>query len=136
MSHLTGENRKTIASMLVRKASCKEIAEAIGCDPTTTSKEIKKNSIIPKETKGDKKILYKKLDRYPFVCLMLIDKESAKERIALTVSFEQLTIFPIRRLLKSQLDSLICKILLISTIFMLLGINEIPLVEVNINNLD
>ena len=69
MSHLTEENRKTISNMLTHKATCKEIAERIGCDPTTISKEIKKNRVISKEAKGDKKILCKKLDRYPYVCL-------------------------------------------------------------------
>lgn len=69
MSHLTEEDRKTINNMLSHKATCREIAEKIGCDPTTVSKEIKKNRIIAKESKGDKKILCKKLDRFPFVCL-------------------------------------------------------------------
>ena len=69
MSHLTEENRKTISNMLTHKATCKEIAERIGCDPTTISKEIKKNRVISKEAKINKKILCKKLDRYPYVCL-------------------------------------------------------------------
>ena len=69
MSHLTDEDRKTIANMLSHKARCIEIANKIGCDPTTISKEIKKNRIISKEAKGDKKILCKKLEKYPFVCL-------------------------------------------------------------------
>ena len=69
MSHLTGEDRKKISNMLSHGASCKDIANAIGCDPTTISKEIKKNRVISKEAKGDKKILCKKLDRFPFVCL-------------------------------------------------------------------
>ena len=69
MSHLSEENRKTISNMLSHKAKCKEIAEVIGCDPTTIAKEIKRNRIVSKEAKGDKKILCKKLDRYPFVCL-------------------------------------------------------------------
>ena len=64
MSHLTEENRKTISNMLTHKATCKEIAERIGYDPTTISKEIKKNRVISKEAKGNKKILCKKLDRY------------------------------------------------------------------------
>ncbi len=67
MSHLTFENRKLIASMLAHKKKCKEIAEAIGCDPTTISKEIKKHRVISKEGK-EKKFLCKKLDRFPFVC--------------------------------------------------------------------
>lgn len=55
--------------MLTHKATCKEISERIGCDPTTISKEIKKNRVISKEAKGNKKILCKKLDRYPYICL-------------------------------------------------------------------
>ena len=69
MSHLTDDDRKKISNMLAHKAKCIDIANAIGCDPTTISKEIKKNRIISKEAKGDKKILCKKLDRFPFVCL-------------------------------------------------------------------
>ena len=69
MSHLTDDDRKTISNMISHKATCKEIADRIGCDPTTISKEIKKNRVISKEAKGDKKILCKKLERYPFVCL-------------------------------------------------------------------
>lgn len=42
MSHLTEENRKTISSMITHNNTCVDIAEAIGCDPTTIAKEIKK----------------------------------------------------------------------------------------------
>lgn len=69
MSHLKDDDRKIIANMLFRKAKCVEIANKIGCDPTTISKEIKKNRVISKEAKGDKKMLCKKLEKYPFVCL-------------------------------------------------------------------
>ncbi|HHT67023.1 MAG TPA: helix-turn-helix domain-containing protein, partial [Erysipelotrichaceae bacterium] len=70
MPHLTDDDRKIISNMLSHKAKCCEIANRIGCDPTTISKEIKKNRIISKEarTKGNK-ILCKLLDRFPFVCL-------------------------------------------------------------------
>lgn len=68
MSHLTNDNRNTIASMLAHERSCKDIAEAIGCDPTTISKEIKKNRIISNPSKLRSKILCKKLDRFPYVC--------------------------------------------------------------------
>ena len=68
MSHLTNDNRNTIASMLAHEKSCKDIAEAIGCDPTTISKEIKKNRIISNPSKLKSKILCKKLDRFPYVC--------------------------------------------------------------------
>lgn len=69
MPHLTKEDRRTICSMLSHKATCREIAERIGCDPTTVSKEIEKNRIVSKEAKGSKKILCRKLDRFPYVCL-------------------------------------------------------------------
>lgn len=68
MSHLTNDNRNTIASMLAHEKSCKDIAEAIGCDPTTISKEIKKNRIISNPSKLKSKMLCKKLDRFPYVC--------------------------------------------------------------------
>ena len=69
MPHLTIDNRKMISSMITHHAKCREIAEIIGCDPTTIAKEIKKNRIISKEARGDKKILCKKLERFPYVCL-------------------------------------------------------------------
>jgi IS30 family transposase len=69
MSHLSDENRKTICVMLSHKAKCKEIAEMIGCDPTTIAKEIKKNRIVSKECVGNKVLLCKRLERFPFVCL-------------------------------------------------------------------
>ena len=51
MSHLTNDDRGTIASMLAHERSWKDIAEAIGCDPTTISKEIKNNQIISNSSK-------------------------------------------------------------------------------------
>lgn len=69
MSHLTEDNRKTITSMLAHGKRCVEIANVIGCDPTTIAKEIKLNRIISKQatTKGNK-ILCKKLERFPYIC--------------------------------------------------------------------
>ena len=69
MSHLTFENRKLISSMITQGKKCIEIAKAIGCDPTTIAKEIKKNRIISKEAKYKSKILCKKLERFPYVCV-------------------------------------------------------------------
>ena len=69
MSHLTEDDRKKISSMIAHHCKCVEIAREIGCDPTTIAKEIKKNRIISKEAKVDKKILCKRLDRFPYVCL-------------------------------------------------------------------
>lgn len=68
MSHLTFENRKTIASGLAHDKSCATIAEEIGCDPTTIAKEIKKNRIISKESKTNSKFLCKKLEKFPYIC--------------------------------------------------------------------
>ena len=69
MPHLSEDDRKTISSMITHHAKCKEIAEIIGCDPTTIAKEIKKNRIISKESLTNKKMLCKKLERFPYVCL-------------------------------------------------------------------
>jgi len=69
MSHLTEENRKKIASLLAHEFKCCEIAEEIGCDPTTIAKEIKKNRVISRDqTKGQNKFLCKKLEKWPYVC--------------------------------------------------------------------
>lgn len=69
MSHLTEENRKKIASMLAHNNSCVEIASEIGCDPTTIAKEIKKNRVISKQPRtSGKKMLCKKLERFPYIC--------------------------------------------------------------------
>ena len=54
--------------MLAHERSCKDIAEAIGCDPTKISKEIKNNKIISNPLKFNSKILCKKLDRFPYAC--------------------------------------------------------------------
>lgn len=69
MRHLTMEDRKIIANGISHKRSCISIAEEIGCDPTTISKEIKRNRIITKESKLSKKFLCKKLERFPYVCV-------------------------------------------------------------------
>lgn len=68
MSHLTFENRKLISSMITQGKKCIDIARAIGCDPTTIAKEIKKNRIISKEAKYKDKFLCKKLEKFPYVC--------------------------------------------------------------------
>ena len=69
MSHLTEENRKKISSMLAHGYKCCEIAEEIGCDPTTIAKEIKRNRIISKDaSRGQNKFLCSKLDKWPYVC--------------------------------------------------------------------
>ena len=69
MSHLKLEDRKKISNMLAHKRKCCEIAEAIGCDPTTISKEVKRNRVICKDAKmGFKNKKCIKLDKWPFIC--------------------------------------------------------------------
>ena len=51
MLHLANDSRNTIASMFAHERSYKEIGEAIECDPTTISKEIKNNQIISNSSK-------------------------------------------------------------------------------------
>ena len=69
MAHLDEKDRKTISSMIAHGRKCAEIGEAIGCDPTTVAKEVKRNRIVSREApKGGSKLLCKKLDRWPYVC--------------------------------------------------------------------
>lgn len=69
MSHLKFENRKIISSMIAHGNKCIEIAITLGCDPTTISKEVKKNRIISKEPRYQYKNNFcRKLDKFPFVC--------------------------------------------------------------------
>lgn len=69
MKHLSFDNRKTISNLLTRKLKCFEIALAIGCDPTTISKEIKKNRTISRRPIGYESSMCEKLNRFPHVCL-------------------------------------------------------------------
>lgn len=66
--HLTFEDRKLIASGISHGLKCNQIAQNIGCDSTSISKEIKRNRIISKPSKLDKNSMCSKLDRFPFVC--------------------------------------------------------------------
>lgn len=69
MPHLKEEDRKKINSMLAHGSRCCEMAEEIGCDPTTIAKEIKRNRVVSRDaSKGQSKILCKKLDKWPYVC--------------------------------------------------------------------
>ena len=43
--HFTLEDRKTISSCISKKMTCVAIAEELGCDPTSISKELKRNRI-------------------------------------------------------------------------------------------
>ena len=66
--HLTFEDRKLIVSGISHGLKCNQIAQNIGCDPTSISKEIKRNRIISKPSKLNKNSMCRKLDRFPFVC--------------------------------------------------------------------
>ena len=63
--HLTIEKRKIITNMLSQGARLCEIGNVLQMDPTSISKEIKRNRIISKQGKTNK--ICKKTDRYPFV---------------------------------------------------------------------
>ena len=67
--HISFEQRKVIASMVKSKAKLKDIGLVLDLDPTSVSKEIKRNRIklIPRNPYLTFK-LCKKLDRYPYVC--------------------------------------------------------------------
>lgn len=64
--HLTIEKRKIITNMLSHGAKLCEIGEILNMDPTSISKEIKRNRVISKQGKTNK--ICKKLDRYPYIC--------------------------------------------------------------------
>lgn len=63
-AHLTFGQRKTIANMIAFGKSAKEIAEALGCSPTTVSREILRNRIT--DSPGAKTC--ERNGRFPFVC--------------------------------------------------------------------
>ena len=64
--HLTFEQRKVISSGISHSYKLKEIAEAIGFDPTSISKEVKRNrdSITIGKNISD----CKRINRWPYVC--------------------------------------------------------------------
>jgi Transposase and inactivated derivatives, IS30 family len=64
--HLNNEQRKLIASFLTKGMKLCEIADYLQFDPTTISKEIKRNRIITKKGKTDK--VCKHTIRFPYCC--------------------------------------------------------------------
>lgn len=64
--HLTVEQRKVISNGISHKYKLKEIAETLGFDPTSISKEVKRNRDTI--TIGINKTNCKKITRWPFVC--------------------------------------------------------------------
>lgn len=65
--HLNLEKRKIITNMIGLKKSLCEIAESLNMDPTSISKEVKRNRYLSCEGHL-KTIKCKKLDRFPYVC--------------------------------------------------------------------
>lgn len=70
--HMTIENRKTICSCISHKYKVKDIAKLISFDPTSISKEVKRNRI--KYQEGYKKEMCPKLNRWPYVCTNCYNK--------------------------------------------------------------
>lgn len=64
--HLTFEDRKVITNGISKKYKLKDIAESIGFDPTSISKEVKRNR--ESITIGSNITDCKKVNRWPFVC--------------------------------------------------------------------
>ena len=64
--HLTLEQRKVISNGISHNYKVKEIAEALGYDPTTISKEVKRNR--ESITIGKNITNCKKTNRWPYVC--------------------------------------------------------------------
>ena len=64
--HLTLEQRKVIANGISRNYKVKEIAETLGYDPTSISKEVKRNR--ESITIGKNITNCKKTNRWPYVC--------------------------------------------------------------------
>lgn len=64
--HLTLEQRKVISSGISRNYKLKEIAETIGFDPTSISKEVKRNR--DSISIGKNITNCKKISRWPYVC--------------------------------------------------------------------
>ena len=65
-SHLNNEQRKVISNRISHKYKLKEIAEALGYDPTSISKEVKRNR--EQITIGKNVTDCNKINRWPFVC--------------------------------------------------------------------
>ena len=64
--HLTFEQRKVISNGISKNYKLKDIAEALGYDPTSISKEVKRNR--EKTSISSNTINCIKLNRWPFVC--------------------------------------------------------------------
>lgn len=65
---LNFNQRKIIGQLVSKKKKCKEIAELLNVDPSTVSKELKRNRILFNKGKQNSKTQCKTPLRYPFVC--------------------------------------------------------------------
>ena len=66
--HFTFEDRKIIASCLAKEFRGVEIADTLDCDPTSVSKEIKRNRIDSTRFRYPVDEECQKLKRFPYVC--------------------------------------------------------------------
>lgn len=66
--HLTFDNRKVITNLLTQDYKLVEIASILEMDPTSISKEIKRNRISDDRTRVSNSKPCKRHDRYPYVC--------------------------------------------------------------------
>lgn len=67
--HLTEAERKLIKSLLAKDLRLNEIAELVGKDPSSLSKEIKRNRVLMGELSyGIKRPECIRIDRFPYVC--------------------------------------------------------------------
>lgn len=64
--HLTFEQRKVISNSISHNHKLKEIAQTLGFDPTSISKEVKRNR--ESTTIGKNITNCKRIQRCPFVC--------------------------------------------------------------------
>lgn len=66
--HLNFEQRKIIANLLSHGAKLCEIADLVQKDPTSISKEIKRNRVVTKQHHDNNKKTCKKTLHYPYCC--------------------------------------------------------------------
>ena len=71
--HFNHDQRKLISSMLSKKMKCVEIAHLLSVDPTSISKEIKRNRTILKKGQSQSKTC-KLTSRFPYVCNSCVKK--------------------------------------------------------------
>lgn len=72
--HISYDQRKVILNGLAHNYKLKDIGESIGIDPTSISKEIKRNREI--FSKDVENIHYKKITRFPYTCTNCTKKYS------------------------------------------------------------